>query len=99
MTALVAACALNPGDYFAMNSGAIATLVKQMGPHVDMGIVAAKVQALSGYLPVDIGMLSQQTGEQLVGRAGGGVALRSGWRRSSARCPACRDCWLTGTTS
>ncbi len=78
ITALVAACALHPGDYFAMNSAPVAALVKTMGTDVDMAVVGAKVQELTGYAPVEIGRLSGLVGEQLVGRTGGGVALAVG---------------------
>ena len=78
ITALIAACALHPGDYFAMNSGAIQKLVDGMGPNVDMAIVSAKVQSLSGYAPVEIANLSARIGERLVGRPGGATALAVG---------------------
>ncbi len=78
LTALVAACALHPGDYFAMNSAAIGAMVKGMGGHIDMALISAKVQALSGYAPVEIQSLSALIGERLVGRTGGGVALAVG---------------------
>lgn len=78
ITALVAACALHPGDYFAMNSAAIGAMVKEMGPNIDMAVISAKVQELSGYAPVEIAALSQQMDERLVGRTGGAVALAVG---------------------
>ncbi|MBC8137667.1 MAG: carbon starvation protein A [Fibrella sp.] len=78
LTALVAACALHPGDYFAMNSGAIGKMVKEMGTDIDMAAVSAQVFALSGYAPVEIQNLSNLIGERLVGRTGGGVALAVG---------------------
>lgn len=78
LTALVAACALHPGDYFAMNSGAIAKMVKAMGNDIDMAAISAQVVALSGYAPVEIQNLSHLIGERLVGRTGGGVALAVG---------------------
>jgi carbon starvation protein len=78
LTALVAACALHPGDYFAMNAAPIAALVKTMGTNIDMGIISAKVQELSGYAPVEIQSLSAAIGERLVGRTGGGTALAVG---------------------
>ena len=68
LTALVAACALHPGDYFAMNSAVIAKMVKDAGGAVDMVAVSAKVQELSGYAPVEIAALSAAVGERLVGR-------------------------------
>jgi len=78
ITALVAACALHPGDYFAMNSAPIAALVKSMNGNIDMAVISAEVQRLTGYVPVEIATLSTQVGEQLVGRTGGAVALAVG---------------------
>jgi carbon starvation protein len=78
ITALVAACALHPGDYFAMNSKAVSDLVKPMGANIDMAAVSALVMQKTGYAPVEIAALSQQVGERLVGRTGGGVALAVG---------------------
>jgi carbon starvation protein len=78
LTALVAACALHPGDYFAMNAAPIAALVKTMGTNIDMAVISAKVQELSGYAPVEIQSLSASIGERLVGRTGGGTALAVG---------------------
>jgi carbon starvation protein len=78
ITALVAACALHPGDYFAMNSKAVSDLVKPMGANIDMAAVSALVMQKTGYATVEIAALSQQVGERLVGRTGGGVALAVG---------------------
>ena len=78
ITALVAACALHPGDYFDMNSAPIAALVKSMNGNIDMAVISAEVQRLTGYVPVEIATLSTQVGEQLVGRTGGAVALAVG---------------------
>lgn len=78
LTALIAACALSPGDYFAMNSAAVAALVKPMGQNIDMNAVSALVMAKTGYAPVHIAELSTLVGERLVGRTGGGVALAVG---------------------
>ncbi len=78
ITALVAACALQPGDYFAMNAEAVSAAVKSMHGHVDMNVINTLVQAKSGYVPVEISRLSREVQEQLVGRTGGGVALAVG---------------------
>lgn len=78
LMALVAACALHPGDYFAMNAAPVGAMVKAMGTHVDIGAVATKVQALTGYPLVEIQSLSAAIGERLVGRTGGGTALAVG---------------------
>jgi Carbon starvation protein, predicted membrane protein len=87
ITALVAACALHPGDYFAMNAAPIAALVKSMNGNIDMAVVSAEVQRLTGYVPVEIAALSAQVGEQLVGRTGGGVALAVGMASIFGRIP------------
>jgi len=87
ITALIAACALHPGDYFAMNSGAVASLVKTMGANVDMAAVGALVQQQTGYLPVEIARLEVLMREQLVGRTGGGVALAVGMASIFGRVP------------
>lgn len=78
ITALIAACALQPGDYFAMNSNAVKQMVAANGGVVDMAAVSALVQQQTGYLPVHIANLSAQIQETLVGRTGGGVALAVG---------------------
>jgi carbon starvation protein len=78
LTALVAACALHPGDYFAMNAAPIAALAKSMGTNIDMTVISAKVHELTGYYPVEIQSLSAAIGERLVGRTGGGTALAVG---------------------
>jgi carbon starvation protein len=78
ITALIAACALHPGDYFAMNAGALKPLVAQMGGNIDMNAVSTLLVQKTGYAPVEIQRLSQEVQEQLVGRTGGGVALAVG---------------------
>jgi carbon starvation protein len=78
ITALIAACALHPGDYFAMNSNAVKQLVAASGGVVDMNAVSALVFKQTGFLPVEIANLSTQIQETLVGRTGGGVALAVG---------------------
>ena len=87
ITALIAACALHPGDYFAMNAAPVAALVKSMNGNVDMAAVSAKVVELTGYAPVEIGNLQNLVGERLVGRTGGGVALAVGMASIFGRVP------------
>src|SRR5207248_5627563 len=69
VTALVAACALEPGDYFAINMEA----AKQ--PAFVAGAAADHAWDLS---PKELTALEQGTGEHLVGRAGGAVTLAVG---------------------
>jgi len=57
--ALIAACSLNPGDYFAINVPP--ALFGNLGLHT-----------------VDLSRLSQEIGENLAGRTGGGVSLAVG---------------------
>jgi len=78
MMALIAACALHPGDYFAMNAQPIQALADGMNGNIDMAVISAKVQELSGYAPVEIERLSGLVGERLVGKPGGAVALAVG---------------------
>jgi carbon starvation protein len=78
ITALVAACALHPGDYFAMNSEFVKAAVAKMGADVDMVAISALIQERTGYAPVEIAALERAVSEKLVGRTGGGVALAVG---------------------
>lgn len=78
ITALIAACALHPGDYFAMNAEFVKAEVAKMGANVDPAAISALVQAKTGYIPSEIFALEKQVQENLVGRTGGGVALAVG---------------------
>ena len=89
--ALIAACALHPGDYFAMNSNAVKELVASMHGQVDMNAVSALVQKQTGYVPVEIASLSQQVHETLVGRTGGGVALAVGMASIFGKIPGLQN--------
>jgi carbon starvation protein len=74
VTALVAACALPPGDYFAINVAQ--DKPAQRAAYVQM----VDAQAANGWdLQVkDLPRLEQETGEKLVGRVGGAVTLAVG---------------------
>ena len=69
--ALVAACSLFPGDYFAIN------------------LPAAKFAAL-GMPAVNIGELSRQVGENVMGRPGGAVSLAVGFAQIFSGIPGMR---------
>jgi len=66
VVALIAACSLAPGDYFAINT--------------DLNTAARYEQKLAdmGYRPIELETYEMETGEQLQGRAGGAVSLAVG---------------------
>jgi carbon starvation protein len=66
VVALVAACSLAPGDYFAINT--------------DLNVAPRFEQRLNdmGYRPTELANFEMETGEQLQGRAGGAVSLAVG---------------------
>jgi len=72
ITALVACCALYPGDYYAIN------------------VAPAKFAGL-GMTPVNLSMLSQQVGENVVGRTGGAVSLAVGMAQVFTALPGMRQ--------
>jgi len=75
VTALVAACALPPGDYFALNVAQ--DKPAQKAAYVQM-VQAAQVDHGWDLTPKDLPELERQTGEKLVGRVGGAVTLAVG---------------------
>lgn len=82
VTALVAACALEPGDYFAIN-------VPQDKPTQRVAYVqmvhAAQMEHNWDLRPKELPELERQTGEKLVGRTGGAVTLAVGMAAVFAR--------------
>ena len=66
VVALIAACSLAPGDYFAINT--------------DLNTATRYEQKLTdmGYRPTELSNYEMETGEQLQGRAGGAVSLAVG---------------------
>jgi len=76
VTALVAACTLQPADYFAINVAQ--DTPAQRSAYVQM----VKTQTEHGWdlNPKGLPELERQTGEKLVGRVGGAVTLASAWR-------------------
>ena len=87
--AVIAACAMAPGEYFAINVKGDAVAVTQ------------HISAL-GYAvtPADMSALAASVGEKtMVGRAGGRRPSRSAWRRCSRACSAARPRSPCGTIS
>jgi carbon starvation protein len=70
VVALIAACSLEPGDYFSIN----VDLAKQAGFHDQM--VKAGTSELCE--PQELGFFEKGVGEQLQGRSGGAVSLAVG---------------------
>ena len=66
VVALIAACSLAPGDYFAINTD-LATASRYEQRLTDMG-----------YAPIELRNYELETGEQLQGRSGGAVSLAVG---------------------
>ena len=75
VTALVAACALPPGDYFAINVAQ--DKPAQKAAYVQM-VAAAQTEHGWDLSPKELPELERQTGEKLVGRVGGAVTLAVG---------------------
>jgi carbon starvation protein len=75
VTALVAACALPPGDYFAINVAQ--DKPAQKAAYVQM-VQAAQTDHGWDLSPQELPELERQTGEKLVGRVGGAVTLAVG---------------------
>ncbi|HUJ11249.1 MAG TPA: carbon starvation protein A [Verrucomicrobiae bacterium] len=75
VTALVAACALQPGDYFAIN-----VAQDQPAQRVAYVQMVQSAQAEHGWdlAPKQLTELERETGERLVGRVGGAVTLAVG---------------------
>ena len=78
MTALIAACALQPGDYFAIN------VAPEKTPAM---IQTARTQHGWDLAPVELTTLEAETGEKLVGRTGGAVTLAVGMAKVFSRMP------------
>jgi carbon starvation protein len=78
VTALVAACALEPGDYFAINADP-----------VKVAVAIPKMQQEHGWdlAPKELGALEKGTEEKLVGRVGGAVTLAVGMAKVFSNLP------------
>ncbi|MGA2139557.1 MAG: carbon starvation protein A [Verrucomicrobiia bacterium] len=82
VTALVAACALEPGDYFAINVPQ--DKPTQRAVYVQM-VQTAQTEHNWDLRPKELSELERQTGEKLVGRTGGAVTLAVGMATVFAR--------------
>jgi carbon starvation protein len=82
VTALVAACALEPGDYFAINVPQ--DKPTQRAAYVQM-VQTAQTEHDWDLRPKELPELERQTGERLVGRTGGAVTLAVGMAAVFAR--------------
>src|SRR5207249_1072365 len=78
ITAFVAACALHPGDYFAINVAA----EKQT-----QVVAAVQAQHQWDIAPVELKTLEEETRESLVGRTGGAVTLAVGMAKVFSSLP------------
>ena len=78
ITALVAACALQPGDYFAIN------VAKEKQAQV---VAAVQAQHHWDIAPVELKSLEEGTRESLVGRTGGAVTLAAGMAAIFSKLP------------
>ena len=81
LTALVAACALEPGDYFKINTDKAKYEAFVERARADYGWNVA---------PVDFEKLEQRTGEDLAGRTAGAVTLGVGMAEIFASLPGMR---------
>jgi carbon starvation protein len=75
ITALIAACALPPGDYFAINVAQDSP--PQRAAYVQM-VQTAQAEHNWDLAPKELSALERETGEKLVGRVGGAVTLAVG---------------------
>ena len=82
ITALIAACALEPGDYFKINI--VADKYES---------VVQKAQSDAGFdlAPKEFDELEKSTGEKLAGRTGGAVTLAVGMAKVFSRLPGMRS--------
>jgi len=75
ITALIAACALPPGDYFAIN--VTQDSLAQRAAYVQV-VQTAQTEHGWDLTPKELTVLEHETGEKLVGRVGGAVTLAVG---------------------
>lgn len=88
VAALIAACALYPGDYFAIN--AAQDKPAQRAAYVKM-VDTARTQHNWNLQPRDLPTLEAETSEKLVGRVGGAVTLAVGMAKVFASLPGLKQ--------
>ena len=84
LTALLAACALAPGDYFAINS--YHNTPAQVAKYETL-VTAAQTDHGWDIRPKELPALEQETREKLVGKTGGAVTLAVGMAKVFAQLP------------
>jgi carbon starvation protein len=84
VTALVAACALEPGDYFAIN---VAQKTAAQKTAYEQFVSLAPEHHGWELAPRELTTLESETGEKLVGRTGGAVTLAVGMAKVFASLP------------
>jgi carbon starvation protein len=88
VTALVAACALQPGDYFAINMAQ-----DKPAQRVAYAQMIETTQARHGWdvAPKELTMLEDETDEKLAGRVGGAVTLAVGMAKVFSSVPGLKQ--------
>jgi carbon starvation protein len=84
MTALIAACSLEPGDYFAIN---MAQDKPDRKARYEQFLETAKAQNQWDLAPVELQALEEGTKEKLAGRTGGAVTLAVGMAKVFTNVP------------
>ncbi|HOJ22435.1 MAG TPA: carbon starvation protein A [Armatimonadota bacterium] len=88
VTALVAACALGPGDYFAINVSQ--DTPAQQAAYAQV-VETARVEHGWDLTPTELPELEEGTGTKLAGRTGGAVTLAVGMAKVFASFPGMRE--------
>jgi len=88
VTALVAACALQPGDYFAINMAQ--DKPTQRAAYVQM-VQSTQIEHGWDVAPKELTLLEQETDEKLVGRVGGAVTLAVGMAKVFSSVPGLKQ--------
>jgi carbon starvation protein len=88
VTALIAACALEPGDYFAIN---VAQDTPAQQAQYATLLETQQTQHQWNLVPVELTTLEAETQEQLTGRVGGAVTLAVGMAKVFAGVPGMKS--------
>lgn len=86
ITALIAACALQPGDYFAIN-----TPQDKPAQKVAYAQMVSRLEGQWDLAPKELTMLESETGEKLSGRVGGAVTLAVGMAKVFSSVPGLKS--------